>query len=274
MSAAVNGRRVAALVVAVVVVLVGGVGVVAAVRDERRVGAGERVVLYGDSLSVEAGPAFAETVRSRSDADVEVRATPGTAPCDALEAIRADLAAGPEAGGRPAVVVLQFLGNNATPCVAGPGGRPLEGAALAERYAADVRTAVELLAADDVRVVIAGPPPAPGLPGGATELIDEDYLSLVTRWAGIGIGQVRYAPAGETVAGEDRAYVSRLPCRPGEGEAEGCEGGEITVRSPDQIHFCPTALTDALSCPVHSSGAERFGEEMARVAVQALDPTY
>jgi hypothetical protein len=272
------GRRLAVLVVAAVVLVAGAVGVVAAVRGERRVGAGERVVLYGDSLSVEAGPAFVAAVRAGSDAEVEVRATPGTAPCDALASIRADLA-GAGAGaapGPPSVAVLQFTGNNATPCVAGPGGSPLTGAALAERYAADVGTAAEELAAAGVRVVIAGPPPAPGLPGRATELIDEGYLSLVTRWAGIDIGRVRYAPAGEAVAGDDRAYVQRLPCRSGsgEGEAEGCEGGEIVVRSPDRIHFCPTALTDELTCPVHSSGAERFGDEMARVAIQALDPTY
>lgn len=268
---ALAGRRLAVLVVAAVVLVAGAVGVVAAVRGERRVGAGERVVLYGDSLSVEAGPAFVAAVRDGSDAEAEVRATPGIAPCDALRSIRSDLSGGSEP---PAVVVLQFTGNNATPCVAGPDGSPLTGPALAERYAADVRTAVEELAAAGVRVVIAGPPPAPGLPGGATELIDEGYLSLVTRWAGIDIGRVRYAPAGEAVSGDDRAYVERLPCRPGTGDDEGCEGGEIVVRSPDRIHFCPTALTDELTCPVHSSGAERFGEEMARVAIQALDPTY
>lgn len=260
-----------ALGVAAVVVVVGGVAVAAANRPDRSdIGAGERVVLYGDSLSVEAGPGFVAAMGRSSRARVEVKATPGIAPCDALDAMRAD-AEGPSP---PAVAVLEFAGNNSTRCVADASGAPLRGRALAERYTADVRAAVELFAANDVRVVIAGPPPAPGLPGQATELIDEGYLALVTEWAGIDIGRVRYARAGNAVAGEDRSYVASLPCRDGEGPDEGCDGGRIAVRSPDRIHFCPAGLSGGWACPVHSSGAERYGEEMARVAAQALDPAY
>jgi hypothetical protein len=260
-------------VVGVVVVLAGAVAVAGANRQDRDdVGAGERVVLYGDSLAVEAGPAFVEAMAEHSRAEVEVKAVPGIAPCDALDTMRAD--AERTDGRRPSVVVLEFAGNNATPCVSGRDGSPSRGAALAERYEADIEAAVELLAAHDVRVVIAGPPPTPGLPGGATELIDEAVLSLVTRWAGIDIGQVRYSPAGDMVTGPGGAYESQLPCLDGEGRAEGCEGGRITVRSPDRIHFCPAGLTGELRCPGYSSGARRFGQEMARSAAQALDPGY
>jgi hypothetical protein len=265
--------RVLAVVGAVVVLAGAAAGVAAANRPDRDdVGAGERVVLYGDSLAVEAGPAFVEAMGEHSRAAVDVKAVPGAALCDMLDTMRGD--ASGSAGPRPAVVVLEFAGNNATPCVAGGDGTPLRGAALAERYAADIAAAVELFAAADVRVVIAGPPPAPGLPGEATDLIDEAELSLVTRWAGIDIGQVRYSPAGDTVAGADRAYESRLPCLAGEGRAEGCEGGEIAVRSPDRIHFCPAGLTGRLTCAGYSSGARRYGQEMARTAAQALDPDY
>jgi hypothetical protein len=264
-------RAQAAAVVGAVVVLAGAVAVAAANRPDRDdVGAGERVVLYGDSLAVEAGPAFVEAMAEHSRAEVEVKAVPGIAPCDALDTMRADA----EGGSPPAVAVIEFAGNNATRCVAGQGGEPLQGQRLAERYAADIEAAVELLAAHDVRVVIAGPPPTPGLPGGATELIDEAVLSLVTRWAGIDIGQVRYSPAGDTVTGAGGSYESQLPCLDGEGRAEGCEGGRITVRSPDRIHFCPAGQTEELRCPGYSSGARRFGREMARSAAQALDPGY
>lgn len=257
--------RVAALLVGLLVAVVAA----AAFRQPPGPpGSGDRVVLYGDSLAVEAGPVFVEAVAAGSDAEVEVRAIPGIAICDVLDRMRAD------AGGAspPAVAVLLFAGNNATPCVQGPDG-PLREGELAARYDADARTAVELFAAHDVRVVIAGPPPAPGLPGQATELVDDGYERLVTEWAGIDIGQVRYAPAGATVVGDDGAYADRLPCRDGEGAAEGCEGGHITVRSADRIHFCPVEL-DGLACPVYSSGARRVGDEMARVATQALDPSY
>jgi hypothetical protein len=260
-----------ALVVGVVVVVAGAVAVAAANRPDRDdVGAGERVVLYGDSLSVEAGPAFTAAMGAHTRASVEVKAIPGIAACDALDTMRADA----EGGSPPAVAVLEFAGNNSTPCVTDSAGTPLRGEALAERYAADVEAAVELFADHGVRVVIAGPPPAPGLAGGATEMIDDAEVALVTRWAGIDIGHVRYSPAGETVAGPHRAYAPRLPCLAGEGRAEGCEGGEITVRSPDRIHFCPSGLNERLACPEYSSGARRYGEEMARAAAQALDPDY
>jgi hypothetical protein len=95
----------------------------------------------------------------------------------------------------------------------------------------------------------------------------------VTEWAGRDIGRVRYADAGATVT-EDGEFVDTLPCLAGEGADEGCEDGRITVRSPDRIHFCPTELTRELACPVYSSGARRYGDEVARVAAQALDPTY
>jgi len=269
----VRRARVAVVGAAVVVVAGAAAGLAAANRPDRdEVGAGERVVLYGDSLAVEAGPAFAETMGDHSRAAVDVKAVPGIAPCDVLDTMRAD--ASGSAGPRPSVVVLEFAGNNATPCVTDGDGSPLRGAALAERYAADIEAAVETFAAAGVRVVIAGPPPAPGLPGRATELIDDAELSLVTRWAGIDIGQVRYSPAGDTVGGADRAYESRLPCLDDEGEAEGCDAGRITVRSPDRIHFCPSGLTSRLTCAGYSSGARRYGQEMARAAAQALDPDY
>ena len=85
--------------------------------------------------------------------------------------------------------------------------------------------------------------------------------------------RVRYADAGATVS-KDGDYVDTLPCASGEGAERGCEDGRIVVRTPDRIHFCPTDLTEDLTCPVYSSGAYRYGEEVVRVATQALDPAY
>jgi len=252
-----------------VAALVAVVVAVALRRPPGPFGEGERVVLYGDSLSVEAGAPFAEKLAADTDAEVEVRAAPGTAVCDALGQIRDDLA---DPTRTPAVAVLEFAGNNFTPCVRTAEGDELTGPELAARYAADTREAVELLAGAGARVVITGPPAAPGLPGDATDLIDAEYERIVTEWAGRDIGRVRYAAAGATVAGHDGGFAAALPCRDDEGEAEGCRDGRIAVRSPDEIHFCPQPAGDSLACPVYASGAERFGHEMARVATQALDP--
>jgi hypothetical protein len=223
------------------------------------------VILYGDSLSAEASTAFVDELARTSDAEVVVRAVPGEAPCDALGTMRADVALEPE------VVVIQYVGNNATPCTRGPGGEPLTGPALVERAEADVRTATELFVTAGARVVLVGGPHAPGLPGEATLEIAEAYNAVVNEWAGRDLGRVRYADAAATVTGPDHRYVDRLPCRADEGPADGCVDGEVVVRAEDRIHFCPVTHAE-LACPVPAPGAARFGEEMARVVRVALDP--
>lgn len=234
-------------------------------------GAGQRAVLYGDSLSVESGAAFTMAMERGTEADVTVRAVPGIAPCDAFPTMQADMA---DPATRPSVAVIQFTGNNASECIHDAGGAELTGPALAQRYAGDVRAAVELFATQGVRVVLVSPIPAPGLPGGAEALIADEYLRIVTEWAGRDIGQVRYAPAADHLTGPDDGYVTTLPCLAAEGAGEGCTDGTITVRSVDRIHFCPVDTGDGTSCPAYSSGAMRFGGEMARVATQALSPDY
>ncbi len=223
------------------------------------------VILYGDSLSIEASPAFVDELARTSDAEVVVRAVPGDAPCDALATMRADVALD------PAVVVIQYVGNNATPCTRGPAGERLTGRALVERTETDVRAATELFATAGTRVVLVGGPDAPGLPGDATREVAEAYNAVVNEWAGRDLGRVRYADAAATVTDPDHRYVDRLPCRDDEGPAEGCVDGEVVVRAEDRVHFCPVTPAD-LACPVPAPGAVRFGEEMARVARVALDP--
>ena len=228
------------------------------------------VILYGDSLSVEASGAFVDALERSSDADVLLRSVPGTSACDALPGMDEDVSAAPD------VVVIQYVGNNGSPCMSGPDGVPLTGRALADRTEADVRAAVDMWAAAGARVVLVGGPATPGLPGGSDAAIAEAYNRIVNEWAGRDLGRVRYADAAATVSGADHAYAARLPCRADEGEDEGCDDGEVAVRSPDRIHFCPTDARDerTVACPVASPGAVRFGEEMARVARLALDPGY
>lgn len=225
------------------------------------------VILYGDSLSMEASIGFVPELNRIADVELHVRPVPGISPCDALEQMRADVALEPD------VVVIQFVGNNASPCVLGPDGEKLRGTALVERFEADVRTATELFATNGTRVVLVGGPHAPGLPSKASLGIADAYNRIVNEWAGRDLGRVRYADAAATVTGEDHMYEDRLPCREDEGPSDGCVDGEVTVRNPDRIHFCPTEFTE-LVCPMPSPGAVRFGEEMARVAALALDPGY
>jgi hypothetical protein len=264
-----SGRRRLPLVVGAIAAAVVAVGAVAVLRRPPARPDG-LVILYGDSLSIEAGGAFLDTLESTTDAEVLLRVAPATSICDARPSMDEDVAAAPE------VVVVQYVGNNGSSCTLGPGGERLTGRALADRTEADVRAAVDMWADAGARVVLVGGPEAPGLPGEASGLIADAYNRIVNEWAGRDLGRVRYADAAATVSGPDHAYAQRLPCRAGEGEDEGCEGGEVTVRSSDRIHFCPSEERDADTgaCSVPAPGALRFGEEMARVTALALDPAY
>jgi hypothetical protein len=223
------------------------------------------IVLYGDSLSMEASAPFLDELTHTTGAEVIMRPVPGHSPCDALPTMRDDLALD------PTVAVIQYAGNNASDCARGPGGEELTGSALVERTKADVRAATELFATAGTRVVLVGGPDAPGLPGDASLEIAEAYNDIVNEWAGRDLGRVRYADAAATVSGPDHAFAARLPCRADEGPDQGCDGGEVVVRSDDRIHFCPVSH-DELVCTVPSPGAQRFGVEMARVVRLALDP--
>ncbi|HKY69184.1 MAG TPA: SGNH hydrolase domain-containing protein [Acidimicrobiales bacterium] len=255
--------------VAIVAAVVAVAAVVVAVVRQPPAEPEGTVVVFGDSLSVEAREAFAAELAATSGARVTNEAVPGMSPCDAVPAMEA-AASAPEP---PDVVVIQFVGNNESGCSRGPDGQRLTGQALADRVEADVRAAVEMFAAAGSRVVLVGGPDAPGLPGEASLLIADAFEEIVNEWAGRDLGRVRYADAAATVTGPDHRYVPRLPCRPDE-RAE-CQDGEVQVRATDEVHFCPTNdFDDALRCTVPSPGAVRFGTEMARVARLALDPGY
>jgi hypothetical protein len=247
------------------VLIVAGVAAVVLHRPAPRPGG--LVILYGDSLATEASGDYVTELRRTTDAEVVTRVVPGEAPCDALDDMQADLAR------RPTVVVISYAGNNGTACIRGPAGEELTGDALTARYDADVRRATEMFATAGTRVVLVGGPEAPGLPGGASGAIADDYHRIVNEWAGRDLGRVRYADAAAVVSGPGGTFVARLPCRSGEDAAQGCAGGEVTVRNPDGIHFCPGTY-QGLTCDVVSPGARRYGEEMARVTRIALDPDY
>lgn len=295
--------RIVAIAAAVAMLLSLFVGVITALsdngetEDEQVLGdqtadvlAGAEVILYGDSLAVESAGMFRDLVVLEDD-DLEVipASYPGPAICDLEAVIPQDLATYDALE----VAVMSFVGNNSTPCVQDAEGEGLTGEALADKYAEDAESVTELLTDGGVQVLWVGAPPSPGLPGGASELIDQAYRDLVDEWADRAPGQVHYAPAGEAVSGPDGEFVSSLPCLDDEVDMEalleeldvgqdrddleldgaaGCNDGEIRVRSDDEIHFCPVEREDdELGCPTYSSGAVRYGEAMAEATLALLD---
>lgn len=218
--------------------------------------AGERVVLWGDSLAYESAGAFVRILRGIG-VEAGHRTFPGTAPCDWLDDILARAAEGPLGS-----AVLEFSGNAFTPCMRRGDGGPLSDAGVLASYRRDLEAAAGALLAAGARVyLVAAPTFAGEVPGDRHDLV----RGLIRRLAGERPG-LHVIEAGSAVT-DGGAFTSTLPCRPWERADEECRANRVTVRSPDGIHFCPRAAGDALgliaSCPVRSPGAERFGYAMA-----------
>ena len=240
---------------AVTALLAAAVVVVAAAGRTNR-----RVILYGDSLAFEARDAFALSLQRGSDVEVVDRTFGGTAICDRLDRMRRDLH-----DLQPSAVVLEFVGNNLTPCMRGSNG-PLTGDDLLQKYRDDARSATEVFAGAGVRVYWMGAPSAATAEAGVFAGVRRGYEAESGRltFATPPLPRVRYVDAGEAVLDHGR-FSPTLPCLPSEGAPEGCVDGRIPVRALDGLHFCPVRTGPADDrCPVYSGGAVRFGIAMAQ----------
>ena len=204
------------------------------------------VILYGDSLSWESGGAF--QLALGPGVEVVHRNFPAMAICDYFDEMASDVDAL-----RPSAVVFEFAGNVLTPCV-----RPFIGSTstLVSKYAGDAAAATAIFTSRGVPVYLMGAPLLPGWNPDPTPQLHAAYAAVATLAGPL----ASFTNAGRAVLDAQGGYTDTLPCLPGEGPAQGCNGGRITVRSPDRVHFCPAGGDP---CPVWSSGAWRFGAAMA-----------
>ena len=205
-----------------------------------------RVAVFGDSLTVQAGEALVALGRAHGLA-VSVTAYYGLAPCDYASLIRDAIAK------RPDTLVLDFSGNNLTPCML-VNGHPLTGAAYYARYRRDVGALVALASARGIPVELVAPPVFP------PERDIPKRAQLIVEYAKIAFGRPGVALVQTAPALGGPGYLTSLPCLPGETAAMGCHNGRIVVRNASRIHFddprtVPSAIpTDHCS---YSSGAHR-----------------
>jgi hypothetical protein len=216
-----------------------------------------RVVLYGDSLAEDGSAFFRNALIAHGRAQVQTRTLPGTAICDWLK----DMSKTTD-NFRPDAVVVEFSGNNLTPCLRDPKtGAELAGPALVDRYGADAEKATEILSRHGATVYWVGGPAdrSPSLSEQAAA-VRAIYQSLPAHFA-----KARFVDAGRAVLEGGVVYTDYLPCLPGEPCTGPTIGGKRMnqVRAPDGVHFCPVAVTARRACPVWSSGAFRFGVAMA-----------
>jgi hypothetical protein len=180
---------------------------------------------------------------------------------------------------RPDAVVVQFSGNDLTPCMRGSDGKQLQGAAYFNKYESDASQVLKIFAPEHTLVFFAGSP----ISRSEQETDNAGLLQLnaiyikTAQFSAYG----RYIDAGASVLLGGH-WTLTLPCLPN----EPCTGGRDangtpvnTVRAPDGAHFCPGAPHAVRGvtgpCTVWSSGAWRFGKAMATpVIAQLLDLPY
>lgn len=218
------------------------------------------VTLFADSLGFEAAPTVADELGPLMRFDSS--SMPGVALCDLIGAL--DRA--PEKA--PDVAVVQFSGNNLTPCMSGPDGQLLDEAAVVDKYAADVETVVTILRSRGSRVILAASPRT-----AHTDIAEE--INTIYSWTAIGWSArgepVTYLDTATQLLGPLRSFAARLPCLPDETAGQGCgPDGTIAVRSVDGTHFCPLDTGGKTTCPIWSSGAHRFGVALADAVRSSL----
>jgi hypothetical protein len=202
--------------------------------------------IFGDSLT-----AFASSYVSLAvhDANLKlvVKAYPGLAPCDiqreATRLLRDE---------HPKAMLLEFAGNNATPCVHG-----LTGPALAAAYDKSVRAIAKVANEQDVPLVLLGPP-AMHAPRWVTDspLISRKYQKIAGDTDG-----VSFVSIGTTLS--PNGWTLRLPCLNSETKSMGCIDGTIRVRNFDGVHW------DDPGADGYSSGSFRYAQVVIGAAKDA-----
>lgn len=175
------------------------------------------VLVYGDSLIEQASPYLRSTD--------QVRAFGGTALCDWVDKMAR--AATVE---QPSVMVVEFVGNDLTPCMQGY-QTPDQ---VRAKYEADMG---RLKRRVDAPILWVGPPA---------------FRDRAPATLGLYSSEPRFVDAGEAVL-NDGAYTDTLPCLADEGWIQGCVNGRIRVRASDGTHF-------ATSGSGYSAGGRRFAD--------------
>jgi hypothetical protein len=131
---------------------------------------------------------------------------------------------------QPSVLVVEFVGNDLTPCMQGyhtPGQ-------VRAKYEADMERLKQRV---DTPILWVGPPAFRGRTPAARGLYSSER---------------RFVDAGEAVLAHG-AYTDTLPCLADERRVQGCVNGRIRVRASDGTHF-------ATSGSGYSAGGRRFAD--------------
>jgi hypothetical protein len=214
---------------------------------------GDRVLVYGDSLTAEARPYIEGFVADVGHTHALVRGAPGGATCDLFDLMGYDAT-----HERPTVVVIQFSGNNLTRCMKDRQGRSLTGDAWLAKYRADTIHAIELLRRTGATIWL-GTSPVGFLADVHHE--DEVYrIAAMYRQVAARYPNVHVAESATSVLAFGRYWTRTLPCLRNEPCTQVDANAQRVnqVRANDGVHFCPVPYPNGGTCPVWASGAMRF----------------
>jgi len=224
-----------------------------------------RIVVYGDSLTEEAGSYLAAGF-DPAQVDLVFHYYGGTALCQWLPSMREEAQQGATA------VIIEFAGNSndANLCMQDPTtghAFPIGSEGWLDRYTADAATAQSIWASAGVPTYWTQIPPL-GLPAFVDPNVNTCPLNLV--YASVAD---HFIPAGSTVSDRTGDFAWWKRCALGEecnlGGSEGTPPtGTNQVRNPDMVHFCPTGTNP---CSVsYVAGAARFGSAQATHVASTL----
>lgn len=208
---------------------------------------GARVLIYGDSITIEAKGAGDAATLLR-DYRVDWTGTKYmTAPCNGI-AISKDI------GYVPDVVVINYSGNNGSfqgNCMNGE-----KGEALAARYEKDVQTLINTYRNGRTRIVVVGAPTRrPHLADG--NLVFSRLKALAEKPS----NDVAFFDGGRHITPNRNATTREMACLPSEkGNRCGTNkaGTRNYVRDERHDHLCPTGGRLNGTCNMYSSGSVRL----------------
>lgn len=231
------------------------------------------VGIYGDSMSFQASP-WSDAALSAAGYDVVAFRFPGLAACDLVDHVLRDLA---DPVRRPSVILVVTTGNSLSNCM--KGGGPTLAVAGSDEYYELYRAALDGIAdaADAAGVPFVftwGPLPSPFTPAWT----GTNHLAMVGETVAAEHTGMVVRHTGDVVLDADGRAVRDLPCTPEEVGTPSCTAGMARIRvSADDLHFfCPEPETIfggwPRPCPSDSPGGRRYGNELARIAVETLRP--
>ena len=206
---------------------------------------GATVVFVGDSLAVETAQ-FLPTLVEPSTLVPHVFG--GTAPCDWLSTdlqLTAD-----------SVLVISFIGNSGSPCMADGAGGFLQGQAILDKYRTDVSVLIETARSAEARVLLVGQPHR--IDSALSNEVVGGLNTIYTELASV--EGIEFVDAGALVENPDGTFAVVLPCLPNEPLCD--PSGSNVVRSDDGLHLCPGVAAPP-PCQIYSSGAFRFAKAIA-----------